>query len=191
MKFVKEEFSSTLEVKRSKFITHIFPYKDFDTVMKRLKSEHPKGRHFVYAYRYLNEYEQVVENSSDDGEPKGTSGKPSLNVLGGAQIINTAVIIVRYFGGIKLGTGGLVKAYSDAVNLAIEDAQWETYVKLDTVKLLFDYSSLSIVEYNIAQLELSVAHKEFKEDVTITVEGSRLELDKLISVLPRNIKIVN
>ena len=84
--------------------------------------KHPKARHHVYAYRYLNEYEQIVENSSDDGEPKGTSGKPSLHVLAGHELINTAVIIVRYFGGIKLGTGGLVRAYSDAVNSVINNA---------------------------------------------------------------------
>ncbi len=54
------------------------PYEIFDIVMKKVKTEHPKARHYVYAYRYLNEFEQIVENSSDDGEPKGTSGKPSF-----------------------------------------------------------------------------------------------------------------
>ncbi len=188
MRFVKEEFASTLEVKKSKFIAHIFPYKDFDTVMERLKGEHPKARHHVYAYRYLNEYEQIVENSSDDGEPKGTSGKPSLNVLNGGDIINTGVIIVRYFGGIKLGTGGLVKAYSDAVNLVIQNSEWETYIKLEKIKLFFDYASLSIVEYNINQLGLNIADKEFLDSVSFEVEGSKEVLGDLIKILPRNIK---
>ncbi len=188
MKFVKEEFASTLEVKKSKFIAHIFPYKDFNAVMERLKGEHPKARHHVYAYRYLNEFDQVVENSSDDGEPKGTSGKPSLNVLNGGDIINTGVIIVRYFGGIKLGTGGLVKAYSDAVNLVIQNSIWETYVKLDRIKLSFDYASLSIVEYNINQLGLHIANKEFLDSVSFVVEGSEEVLGDLIKILPRNIK---
>ena len=67
------------------------PYSLFDEVMIRLKNEHPKARHHVYAYRYLNEFEQIVENSGDDGEPKGTSGKPSLAVLAGNELINTAV----------------------------------------------------------------------------------------------------
>ncbi|MCG3716209.1 YigZ family protein, partial [Aliarcobacter butzleri] len=86
MKFVQKEFSYTIEEKKSKFISYLFPYSNFDEVMKRLREEHPKAVHFVYAYRYLNEFEQIVENSSDDGEPKGTSGKPTLAVLSGADI---------------------------------------------------------------------------------------------------------
>ena len=120
MKFVQKEFSYTIEEKKSKFISYLFPYSNFDEVMKRLREEHPKAVHFVYAYRYLNEFEQIVENSSDDGEPKGTSGKPTLAVLSGADIVNSAVVIVRYFGGTKLGTGGLVRAYSNSANEVIK-----------------------------------------------------------------------
>ena len=97
MKFVTKELITTLEIKKSKFIVSLFPYADFNQVMERLKHEHPKARHHVYAYRFLNEFEQIVENSSDDGEPKGTSGRPSLTVLAGHELINSAVIIVRYF----------------------------------------------------------------------------------------------
>lgn len=191
MKFVKDEFCSTLEVKKSKFIAHLFPYERFDQVMKRLKEEHPKARHHVYAYRYLNEFDQIVENSSDDGEPKGTSGKPSLNVLSGSQIINSGVIIVRYFGGIKLGTGGLVKAYSDAVNLVLNESVLFEYVKLNRIKLFFDYSTLAIVEYNINLFELKIIDKTFDREVSFTVEGSKDLLDKLLQNLPRNVKVDN
>ncbi len=141
MYFIKEEFSQTYEEKKSKFIAYLTPYSLFDSLMKRLRKEHPKARHFVYAYRYLNEFEQIVENSSDDGEPKGTSGKPALNVLAGNELINSAVIIVRYFGGTKLGTGGLVRAYSDAVNLVINSAELLKYEKLQTAIIEVDYSN--------------------------------------------------
>lgn len=191
MQFVKKECSLTLEVKKSKFITHIFPSKDFDLIMKRLKQEHPKARHHVYAYRYLNDFDQIVENSSDDGEPKGTSGKPSLNVLAGSDIVNTGVIIVRYFGGIKLGTGGLVKAYSDAVNLVLQNCELFEYVKLKELKLYFDYSYISIVEYNIQLLDVQVIQKEFQQTVLFQVQGSQESLKKLVDVLPRGIKIDN
>lgn len=189
MKYVQEEFSATLEVKKSKFITHICPYHDFSHMMERLKKEHPKGRHFVYAYRHLNEYQQIIENSSDDGEPKGTSGKPSLNVLGGAQIINSAVIIVRYFGGIKLGTGGLVKAYSDAVNLVLENCELKEYVKLEYKTIRLEYSSLSKIEYLISLQKINTINKEFLNDVVLTLEASKEEFDKLESKLPLEIKL--
>ena len=149
MKFVQKEFSCTFEEKKSKFIAFLVPFEIFDDVMAKLRDEHPKARHFVYAYRYLNEFGQIVENSSDDGEPKGTSGKPSLAVLSGAQIINSAVIIVRYFGGVKLGTGGLVRAYADSVNEVIKIALFKKYQKLITKTLVCDYTELSKLEYLI------------------------------------------
>ncbi|MEA3554510.1 MAG: YigZ family protein [Campylobacterota bacterium] len=186
MKFIQKEISDTLEIKRSKFITHICPYSEFKSMMDRLKSEHPKGRHFVYAYRYLNEFDQIVENSSDDGEPKGTSGKPTLNVLAGNELINTAVIIVRYFGGIRLGTGGLVKAYSDAVNLVLQDADILKYVKLTKKSLTISYSLLSQVEYIISSFEINIKEKLFQNDITLILEGSHKEFENLSDKLFRD-----
>ena len=97
MKFVQKEFTETLEEKKSKFLAFLVPYKDFDKTMQRLRVEHPKAVHFVYAYRYLNEFEQIVENSSDDGEPRGTSGKPTLAVLSGATCSSWFSIITTIF----------------------------------------------------------------------------------------------
>lgn len=179
MYFIDQIYSSTLEIKRSKFITWLCPYNKFDEVMKKLKLEHPKGRHFVYAYRYLNQFDQIVENSSDDGEPKGTSGKPSLQVITGNEMINSAVIIVRYFGGIRLGTGGLVRAYSDAVNQVIQNAHLLKYVKQTTRTLTINYSMLSQVEYLIGSFEITIEKKEFTNDVTLFLKGSVSEFEKL------------
>ena len=174
-----QEYSQTLEVKKSKFITHICPYSDFKNVMERLKKEHPKARHFVYSYRYLNEFDQIIENSSDDGEPKGTSGRPTLSVLSGADIINSAVIVVRYFGGIKLGTGGLVKAYSDAVNLVLKSSQLNKYVKLMEKSLEISYSQLSQVEYLINKFDINIKDKVFNDKIILVLESSREEFDSL------------
>jgi len=172
MKFVDLEFNTTLEIKKSKFITHLCPYNKFDEVMERLKKEHPKARHFVYAYRYLNEFEQVVENSSDDGEPKGTSGRPSLSVLSGACFINTAVIIVRYFGGVRLGTGGLVRAYSEAVNLSIQNATSKEFVKQETKKFTVTYSQFSQIEYLLDKYNIHIKNKEFQDTIVLFLEGT-------------------
>ncbi|MGB5867362.1 MAG: YigZ family protein [Arcobacteraceae bacterium] len=179
MQFISSEFTTTLEIKKSKFITHICPYTMFDEVMNRLKNEHPKARHFVYAYRYLNEFEQIVENSSDDGEPKGTSGKPSLSVLAGAEFINTAVIVVRYFGGIRLGTGGLVKAYSDAVNLVIKESEVHTFVKLEYKQLLITYSQLSQIEYILVKYNINIKDKIFTDTICLKLEATKSNFDKL------------
>jgi uncharacterized YigZ family protein len=189
--FVKDEFTQCYEEKKSKFIAYIMPYDNFDDVMQRLKKEHPKARHHVYAYRYLNEFDQIVENCSDDGEPKGTSGKPSLNVLSGHEIINSAVIIVRYFGGIKLGTGGLVRAYSDAVNLVIENSKLYTYKKLEKMTIQLDYSILSKVEYILNQFGIQISNKEFTNSVILALSLSLEQKKSLESQLPREVEILN
>lgn len=190
MKYLKEEFFHVYEEKKSKFIAHIMPYSDFDAVMHRLKEEHPKARHHVYAYRYLNDFDQVVENCSDDGEPKGTSGKPSLAVLAGHELINTGVIIVRYFGGIKLGTGGLVRAYSDAVNEVIQVAQLYEYEKLFEKELICEYNELSKVEYILNESDIVILDKVFTTCVTLLLQAPTERFEAVQEKLPRNIKIV-
>lgn len=179
MFFVEKEFVNTIEVTKSKFIAHLCPYSDFETVLQRVKNKHPKARHFVYAYRYLNEFDQIVENSSDDGEPRGTSGKPTLAVLAGNELINTAVIIVRYFGGTKLGTGGLVRAYSDAVNEVIKIAAFQEYHKLFTKTVEVDYSDLSKLEYKVENLGLKIVSKNFTEKVLLEICGTIEKLEMI------------
>lgn len=177
MKYVQKEFSSIYEEKKSKFHAFLAPYSEFKDVMQRLKDEHPKARHFVYAYRYLNEFDQIIENSSDDGEPKGTSGKPCLNVLAGNELINSFVIVVRYFGGVKLGTGGLVRAYSDAVNSVINISKLETYQKLEIKKLQCEYSELSKLEYLIKNSNVNILQKEFTTNINLTLESTKEDFE--------------
>jgi len=189
MKFVQKEFRAINIEKKSKFIAHLIPYENFSKTMQSLREQHLKAVHFVYAYRYLNEFEQIVENSSDDNEPKGTSGKPSLAVLSGADIINSAVIIVRYFGGIKLGTGGLVRAYSNSVNEVIKVATFINYKKLIFKTLECEYSILGQLEYILNQQNINIISKDFRTNIKLTIELSQDEFNNLYSLLPREIKI--
>ena len=184
----KAHTHQTLEVKQSKFIAHIMPYSQYNDILQALKKEHPKARHFVSAFRYLNEHEQIVERSSDDGEPKGTSGKPSLHVIQGNELIDTAVIIVRYFGGTKLGTGGLVRAYSDAVNLVIENMEFQEYKKLLQMSFTCSYNDLRKVQYYLTQNDIDMINKEFADEVTCKIEATQKQLDKIKSELKRVIK---
>jgi len=162
MQTLSSPVSATVEIKQSKFIAHLVPFTLFETVLSDLKSEHPKARHFVTAYRTLNAYAQVVEGSSDDGEPKGTSGKPSLAVLAGHDLIDAAVITVRYFGGTKLGTGGLVRAYTQAVSEAVAAAELAEYIPKVSAEFACGYSAVSRVEYFLGECGVSDVKKDFE-----------------------------
>ena len=166
------------EVKQSKFVAVLVPWQTFDATLQALKDEHPKARHFVTAFRHLNEYGQVVEGSSDDGEPKGTSGKPSLAVLQGHDVIDTAVIVVRYFGGTKLGTGGLVRAYSQAVNDVLVAAELVPYIAMEQARFSCAYSAVGQVEHALQSCGVHQSEKYFEAervDWTIAAGSEALE----------------
>jgi uncharacterized YigZ family protein len=189
MQYIKEHYTDTLEVKQSKFIAHLTPYAEYEKLLAKLKEEHPKARHFVTAFRYLNEYGQIVESSSDDGEPKGTSGKPSLMVLQGKDLINTAVIVVRYFGGTKLGTGGLVRAYSDAVNLVIEKAELFEYKECEEKKISFSYADVRMVEYECEAEDILIKEKSFEDKALFTIEAPKEQMESFLKKLERVVHI--
>ncbi len=188
MKYIRDISTVTLEVKQSKFIAWLTPYETYKTTLEKLKTEHPKARHFVTAYRYLNEYEQVVEHSSDDGEPKGTSGKPSLMVLQGQELINTAVVIVRYFGGTKLGTGGLVRAYSDVVNLVVDQAEFIEYKKELILSIEIEYSDVRFIEYECETFGVTILEKSFENRVIYKIKSDKDNMEKFLKKTERVIK---
>lgn len=191
MKYIDAIYTDTYEIKQSKFIAYLTPYSKYQQTLDMLKAKHPKARHFVVAYRYLNEFEQIIEHSSDDGEPKGTSGKPSLFVLQGAEMINCGVIIVRYFGGTKLGTGGLVRAYSDAVNLVLSDANLFEYKKLTKLKIYFEYSNIRKVEYECEHIGIDITDKEFDIGTIYELEASSDDIAFFLTKLDRLVKVVD
>lgn len=190
MKFINQIYTNTLEVKQSKFIAYLTPYSDFQKTLDTLKLDNPKARHFVVAYRYLNEFNQVVEHSSDDGEPKGTSGKPSLMVLQGSSLINSAVIIVRYFGGTKLGTGGLVRAYSEAVNLVIAKAELFEYKLEVEVEVYFEYSNIRMVEYECEEFYIDIVKKTYDTGAIYKLKSSKENIEKFLKKMDRLVKVV-
>lgn len=163
---INSSLMAEIDVKKSRFLAYLFPANEFAARMSELREEHVKARHFVYAYRLLNPDHQIVENLSDDGEPKGSSAKPCLNVLRGAMLIDTAVIVVRYFGGIKLGVGGLVRAYSDSVNNAIKVAREEDrlveYIPMIELKLFIPFSNLARVEHLLKSVEHRLLERSFE-----------------------------
>jgi uncharacterized YigZ family protein len=156
-----EPHTHTVEVKRSKFIAHLVPYALFDGLQARLKREHPKASHVVYAVRYLNDQSQIVENSSDDGEPKGAAGLPALNVLRGEDLVDVAVMIVRYFGGTKLGIGGMVRAYTLATKEVIAHAPIVPYVPQVEHRFTTTYSHVNQTLYRLQKLGITTCERTF------------------------------
>jgi len=179
MKTVETETIATYEIKKSKFIAHLVPISEFEGLQDRLKAQHPKARHVVYALRYLNEFDQIVENLSDDGEPKGSSAQPALNVLRGEEMINVAVLIVRYFGGIKLGIGGLVRAYGNSVKEVIAESNAIIYEKMLQYNFKTSYSDIQKTEYLLNRCEIIDIKREFLNDgVEWNISTTQKRIDK-------------
>ena len=179
MRTIETTFECITEVNRSKFLSYLVPLSQYDGLQNTLKKEHPKANHVVYALRYLNEYEQIVENSSDDGEPKGCAGIPALNVLRGEKLINCAVLIVRYFGGIKLGTGGMARAYAIAVKNVIKDSTFIVYEKEESYTFSTSYSDIEKTLYKLRQLNIAQYERDFGMDsVKWEIVGSEEKIEK-------------
>lgn len=173
-KFLVYMFSVSVLPQHQDILTHFKQQKA--NIIHLLRQEHKKAVHFVEAFRILNAYNHIVEGSHDDGEPKGSSGMPMLEVLRGEQIINILCVCVRYFGGTKLGVGGLVRAYTQAILNAC------TTLKNDG--LLIEYHAHSFLDledkssqYNyithlIKQYHLEIVSKTFCEShVKLTIKG--------------------
>jgi len=176
---IASSYSYTTEVNRSKFITHLAPISEYEGLQSKLKQEHPKANHVVYALRTLNEFDQIVEKSSDNGEPKGCAGVPALNVLRGEELINISVLIVRYFGGIKLGTGGMARAYALAVKNVLKDATLIPYEKEIVYMFSCNYKEVDKTLYRLKQLNLMKYERDFGVNKVVwKLRGSEEKIER-------------
>lgn len=168
----------------STFIAYLMPYNIYEATLEELREEHKKAVHFVRASRILNEYKQIVESSSDDGEPKGSSGVPVLNVMRGSELVESAIIVVRYFGGKLLGVGGLVRAYSKAALKVLEIADLLPYEPLEQAKLEISFSKIEHAKYLSKKLNIKISNISFENSsATLMLEGkieALLEFKKML-----------
>lgn len=135
-------------------------------LLYQLIDEHPQANHLAFAYR-LQTPQGLVQRFNDAGEPAGTAGKPILQHIEGKDLINACIAVVRYFGGIKLGAGGLARAYGNSAKLALEAARLEAYVEMRQIRLAVDYNRL---ERLTRELELEggeILNKDFGERVAL------------------------
>ena len=168
---IKENASYEIVEKKSKFIGNVFyveTREEAENIIKEQKKKYHDARHNCWAFRVIDDG-NIIEKSSDDGEPSGTAGAPMLNILSKEDIVNTLVVVTRYFGGILLGTGGLVKAYSETTKSALEKAQ---ITKIDDgyiYNVEIKYSDLDSFKYFIKNNEINIVKEEYFENVILSI----------------------
>ncbi len=184
-KAVLEGGTGEIVEKKSRFIAHVA---DVSTVeeaqqfIEKIRKQYWDARHNCFAFSVG--HENPLTRSSDDGEPGGTAGKPILEVIMGSGICNIVIVVTRYFGGTLLGTGGLVRAYSDAAREGIRHSLIISKIPGIQTDLVTDYTDLGKIQYLLAQNDIHVLETEYTEKVNMTVLfplADRQRLSKLLT----------
>ena len=173
------EENVTIEIieKKSRFIGNLFlvsDEKEVGQLLSSLKSQHKDAGHHCYGYIIGK-----AEGFSDDGEPSGTAGKPILSTLRGSGLTNVLMVVTRYFGGTLLGTGGLVRAYSDSTRAALEHATRVSLVYGFKVSIQIEYSELKKLQYLLDQNKIKQLESTFTDKVNVVVELPEDQLSML------------
>lgn len=171
-----------LEIKKSQFITYLYPIQeeaDFTSHLAAIRKDHYKATHHCQAY--ILGQDSSIQRMSDDGEPSGTAGLPMLEVLKQNQLTYLMAVVVRYFGGIKLGAGGLIRAYSTAVSEALKEAQIIKNVTQQRIDLVLDYKQVDIFNYQYQQsnLAMDLVDTLYGEQVTFQLSIDVDQLDEV------------
>ncbi|MGW4207703.1 YigZ family protein [Lentzea sp. NPDC004789] len=167
MKVIKRDGTHEIEIGRSRFLCHVARVaseREAAEFFARIRKEHWQATHNCTAFRTRD-----TQRSSDDGEPAGTAGVPMLEVLTRRDLVDTAVVVTRYYGGIKLGAGGLVRAYGRAVSEAIDALGTLTRERHESVLLAVDHDQAGKLENALRAAGYHVADTEYGHDVTFTV----------------------
>ena len=183
MKTIANNIDNEIIIKNSKFITNIFKINNFNEInnyLELIKNKYKDATHNPYAYIYEDK-----KKSADDGEPSNTSGLPILQVLEKKELSNILVVVTRYFGGIKLGAGGLVRAYTKSVTNALEKANYINLDKGININIIFNYDNIKNIDYLLK--DITILNKEFNDNIIYNVNISYELLNKLKEL--KNIKI--
>lgn len=171
-KTISQANQFTYEEKRSTFIAHLYPITERAQLMLEidaLKIRYPDARHFCWAYLIGNPAQPITAAFNDDGEPSGTAGKPMLHVLTQRQAGDAGVVVVRYFGGIKLGAGGLVRAYGQAVSKALDHAKWRDVIAHSQVFIVIGYEDESHIRYFSEAFNAAIIKQKYNENVNLVL----------------------
>ena len=167
MKTIAKVVQSEINIKKSQFICHLFPTKnkrESKEIILKVNKQYSDATHNCTAYIVSD-----GEGFDDDGEPGGTAGKPMINVLRKNELHNVTAVVTRYFGGIKLGAGGLVRAYSKSVLEAINEAEILEVELYDVYTLVFEYSDIKLADGEVRNNNLEVINKDYSDKVSYDV----------------------
>lgn len=184
MKKVLESTSDSFREKGSKFIGHLVPVLDkpaFEEKLMEIKAEYPDATHHCYALRLdpanLNEFSQ------DDGEPSGTAGLPILNHMKSYEVVDAAIIVVRYYGGTNLGKSGLIQAYGRAAENCLRKARLKTIKRIVKVEISFPYARQNEIDRLKHQFELEELDAAYQARVTMVLACPLKHQSKLTDAL--------
>lgn len=182
---IKEDVETEIVEKKSKFIGHLFyveSAEEAEQKIKEMKKKYFDARHNCIAYRVL-EQGKLIEKSNDDGEPSGTAGAPMLNILQKNNMVNIVIIVTRYFGGILLGTGGLVRAYSNCLMLAIENSiKISKYMGVE-LEVKLEYKEFENFKYYCKNNDINIINLQYNENIVCQIELEEAKKQKLIKDL--------
>lgn len=156
-------------IEKSRFIGVAVPLsrlEEIEQAMAKIREDYPNARHYVYAYRLRDD---LIEKSSDDGEPQGTGGRPLLELLQHRNVWNVLLVVVRYFGGILLGTGGLVRAYGGTARLVITETNLKKLTQYKLYSLCVPYEWYELLKYQLVQHNWGIKDEEFREVIVLFI----------------------
>ncbi len=184
MKSIQKEITNEIIINKSKFITILTNINDIDKVKEKLeniKKTYKDATHYCFAY-IINNHEKC----SDNGEPSGTAGMPILNVLKQNNLTNILCVVIRYFGGIKLGAGGLIRAYSSSASEALNKANIVNLIKGYKIIIEFSYDNIKQIDYLLKNIQIK---KDYSNNITYTFKIKEEKLNKIENELSKFSKI--
>ena len=180
-KTIDKNVEAEIVEKKSRFIANVFyveSVQEAEELIKKVKKQHNEARHNCFAFSVFTR-EGIVDRFSDDGEPSGTAGSPMLNIITSKKITNVLVVVTRYFGGILLGTGGLVRAYTGAFQEALEKVNIIEKELGVMAKFVVTYSDLEKLKYYLKQNDIDIINNDFNENVEVYVDITENKLEEL------------
>ncbi len=179
---IKNNVSAEIVEKKSKFIANIFyvqTEKEAEERIKEIRKKYHDAKHHCFAYSIMQK-DSILNRMSDDGEPSGTAGMPILNILMKKDLVNVLVVVTRYFGGILLGTGGLVKAYTDVTLSALEKASYLNEELGYEMELILEYQDFEKLQYYLQKNNISIVNVEYNEKINCKIELTNEEKEKIL-----------